>query len=239
MNLNGAQFQPALPGLEKVEGGAPASPPEHKFADEAGKKWSGPIPGQMVMGVHRLGGDAIGHISRGAHYDPFYEVDHTGMVQELGDSGRHGSQRWVSPADIEAKQNVQKTVHYYRTYGGAKADNDHIQQHWASQPLQHIPSDHPVHTGQDYRETLWGNDSEGVLKGEVHPEHAEGRARVNQIRDSLQRGHEIQKAAWLLKRRGRLYAMDGHHRIVASREEGKPTYPARVWDLDAEEKQRW
>lgn len=237
MTISPRQFEQAhLPGMPEPLKSAPET--KKTFHDESARKYSGPIPGQLVMGTHNLGGDALGHPSRGWHQEPFYVADRTGMIQEIGDSGpsRPLLQRAVSPVDIEAKHNVRKTVNYYKTYGGAHADNDHVQDHWASQPLHHIPSDAPVHTGQDPRETLWGGDATAVHRGRVPEHEADGRRRVDAIRSSLQGGESIKSPAWLLKRAGRLYALDGHHRILAAREEGHATYPARVWDLDAEER---
>jgi len=239
------QFQQsALPGLDHIQPGLPQRQ-KKEFVDQSASKYSGPIPGQLVMGVHKLGGDAIGHPSRGWHQEPFYEADHTGMIQELGDSGpsRPTLQRAVSPVDIEAKHNVQRTVNFYRSYGGAKADQPHVQEHWASQQLHMIPANAPVHTGQDPRETLWGHDADDVHAGKVAEHAAEGRARIDAIRQTLHNGEGIKNPAWLMKRAGRLYALDGHHRIVAAREEGHTHYPAHVWDWDAEQaeakKQGW
>ena len=222
----------AVDGLAKAPRPLPR---RQRFQDNAARNYSGPIPGQMVMGVHNLGGDEVGHVSRGAHTEPFYAVDHTGFVQELGDSGRHGPRKWVSPVDISARHNVQQTVHLYRKYGGSFADNPRVQAHWDSQPLHQIPSDAPVHTGQDPRETLWGDDALDVHSGALAAEHAEGRQRVNAIRASLQAGEPLRNPAWLVKRAGRLYSLDGHHRVLAAREEGLSHYPARVWDMDAEQ----
>lgn len=236
----GGQFsQPTLPG---VDAGLPrrTSKPEPQFVNNVGRTYSGPIPGQMVMGVHNLGGDALNHVSRGGHQEPFYEVDPTGFVKELGDSGRHGlMRRFVSPVDISANHNVQQTVGLYRKWGGGRAGIDEVEDHWDRQPLHQIRSDAPIHTGQDWQETLYGDDRADVMyKGTTYggspPEEAEGRQRVNAIRASVQQGNPIRKAAWLVKRAGRLYSLDGHHRVLAAREEGLSHFPARVWDMDAE-----
>jgi hypothetical protein len=37
-----------------------------------------------------------------------------------------------------------------------------------------------------------------------------------------------------MKKAGRLYALDAHHRMHAARQEGLATFPARVWDWDKE-----
>lgn len=246
MDLNRAQFQPALPGLDALKPQPRGNLAvlrdltHREFVDDKAHTYRGPIPGQQVMGVHHLGGDAINHISRGSHQEPFYTVDPTGMVQETGDSGRRqpAGARWVSPADIEAKQNVAKTMNLYPRYGGVQKDDPETQKHWAAQPLQHIDTMHAVHTGQDWRETEWGADADRIMAGARRQDNAAGRQRINAVRATLQQGEDIREPAWIVKRSGRLYSMDGHHRIVASREEGRETFPARVWDLDADEAKR-
>lgn len=232
----GAQFQqPQLTGMpsmlpKRPEAKTPA------FHDNAGSTYNGPIPGQMVMGVKHLGGDAENHITRGAHREPFYEVDRTGFINELGDSGRAGGRRWVSPVDIASNKAARPTVGLYNRFGGSHSGEEAVKSHWASQPLHQIPTDAPIHTGQQWQETLHGDDALDVHYNGMPEEHAEGRQRVNAIRASLQNGHPLRKAAWLVKREGRLYSLDGHHRVAAAREEGLSHFPAHVWDYDAHEK---
>ncbi len=257
-NLNNTQF--TLPGLGGMRQGQPTSPekPVHPFVEHAQSKWSGPTPGQQVMGVHDLGGDGP--------WKATYEVDHTGMVQERANEtkGKSTVQRVLHTGPERHLNDPSPAVSLYRTHGGAKADSiltkrrgeavaaghpdtpegaraflhsekysdafidqnigesQKLQDHWASMPVHQIPSNAPVHTGQSVHETLDGGDT----------------SRIPKIRGSLQNGHDIQKPAWMVKKAGRLYALDGHHRITAAREEGRESYPAHVWDMDAEKKAR-
>lgn len=225
--LSSAQFsQPSLPGLEaephRVTEAKQAVAPfvEHN-------SWSGPIPGQQVMGVHDLGGDG--------RWKATYEIDHAGNVSEPQSSR-------VATGPEQGARDSRPAARYYATHGGIYgkqptpvADDapvqdrhhfEHMQRnyervtsHWAAQPVHQIPSGTPIHTAQDVGET----------RGEDDP-------RIQNIRADLQNGGEIQKPAWLMKKAGRLYALDGHHRIDAARMEGHSHFPAHVWDLDAEEK---
>lgn len=193
-------------------------------------RWSGPDPHQMVMGVHDLAEnngqpDAHGFISE-RQFMQRGELDptHYGKV-ESPDTNNLGS----GGNGIRAKN-------FYARYGGSKANNPAVQMHWASQPTVQVRSDALVHTGQSTDETELGKAHGSAEYQALFPGRREGRERVNNIRDDLEAGNEIEKPAWLIKHNSRLYSLDGHHRIVASREAGKSHYPAKVWDLDAQRK---
>lgn len=181
-----------------------------------GPQWSGPPVGQLVMGVHDAAhGQPTTHGDFTPH-DPF-EIDEHGFITERGGIG------WakITPSADKAAGNP-SAKDLYKQYGGGRANDPEVQKHWESQPLVHVRSDTPVHTGQPAKVT------EHSKTGDKPP----GRERIEGIRESLRSGEEIRDPAWLVRQSGRLYAMDGHHRIVASREEGRETYPARVWDRD-------
>jgi hypothetical protein len=187
-------------------------------------KWSGPPVGQLAFGVHDLShGQPTSHGDFTPH-DPF-EVDQHGFLYER--TGVPGTLSRVTPSADKAAGNA-PARDLYKRYGGGKDTAPEVQSHWDNQPLHQVRSDTPVHTSQDFATTEYKKTEN----------KAAGRERINGIRQSLQSGEDIKKPAWLVRQSGRLYAMDGHHRIVASREEGRETYPARVWDRDAEKKKR-
>ena len=215
----GNQF---LPGMEHMEPQAPrhtvSAPPA------TSGRWSGPPVGQAVMGVHNAvhgvptsAGDFTPHTS--------FEVDRHGFVYEPKFAAT-GMTRVGASADKAAGNPDARTL--YAKFGGGQDRNPSVREHWEQQPVHQVRSDTPVHTGQDYDTTEFKST----------PSKPGGRERIEGIRSSLRQGEEIRDPAWLVRTSGRLYSMDGHHRIVASREEGKETYPARIWDLDAERKKR-
>jgi hypothetical protein len=169
-------------------------------------RWSGIDRLQMVMGARNA--DFIQH------------SDQHGFIYEPTRDNWTGK-RQVADADRDSGD---QALHLYPSFGGSRRSSPQVQAHWESQPLHHIASDALIHTAQSMHETEGGRD----------PMMNEGRKRVDVINASLARGEEIQNPAWIVKHNERLYALDGHHRILASRESGKPTFPARVWDRDAE-----
>lgn len=187
-----------------------------------GPQWSGPDPGQLVMGVH----DAThGNPTSAGDFTPHtpFEVDKHGFVYEHT-FVPHGVGRVNSSADKAAGNDSARNL--YKRYGGGKDADPKVQEHWANQPLHQVPANTLVHTSQDYDTTEF----------KATPTKAPGRERIDAIRSSLKDGGEIRDPAWMVRQSGRLYAMDGHHRIVAAREEGLSHYPARIWDRDAEKK---
>ena len=239
--LSSAQFsQPALPGLEmvdtrRVERAKAVAP----FVEHERSKWSGAIPGQQVMGVHDLGGDGPRRTT--------YEIDKTGMVGEshvvnnVTDDGPHHTSLVKGPPTTAPERHVYDSKparHLYASHGGGLARNviemgqtegmhprdvennvrrtQALHDHWNSQPLVHVRTDAPIHTAQ------------GVTETQNEKPTSQG------LRQSLQNGEDIREPAWLVKKAGRLYALDAHHRMHAARQEGLATFPARVWDWDAE-----
>jgi hypothetical protein len=174
------------------------------------------------MGVHDL---AHGNPTTTGDFTPHtpFEVDKHGFVYEQ--TGTKGQMGRLTPSADRAAGNP-SARDLYRKFGGGRDKTPEIRAHWDAQPLVHVRSDTPVHTSQDYDTTEFKST----------PDKAPGRERSEGIRASLRSGENIKDPAWLVRQSGRLYTMDGHHRIVASREEGRATYPARVWDRDAEKK---
>lgn len=189
--------------------------------------WSGPDPHQRVMGVHDLAENSG-------------QIDPHGFVHEpkAGHVGNPLINRYAGP-DFKSPDNLGlgrpgngvEARGFYRTVGGSHTDKPAVQEHWAKQPVHDIPSDALIHTGQHWDlETEKGHDRIGLS-----PEIPEGRSRINEIRSSIEHeGFDREQAPWLVKHNNRLYALDGHHRIVAAREAGLSSFPARVWDRDAE-----
>ena len=174
------------------------------------------------MGVSDL---SHGHPTSTGDFTPHepYEIDKHGFVYEHTFLANSLSR--VKPsADKDAGNESARDL--YKRYGGARDKSPEIRAHWDAQPLHEIPSNTLVHTSQDYDTTEF----------KATPDKPAGRERIEGIRDSIRQGDKIRDPAWLVRQSGRLYAMDGHHRIVAAREEGLPSYPARLWDRDAEKK---
>lgn len=257
--LNSSQFsQPTLPGLNegpRVERAKAALP----FVEHERSKWSGAIPGQQVMGVHDLGGDGprkvtyeidkTGMVNENIQIHDGEHVKGSGMMkgppttgpeQHLYDSkparfmyATHGGalannvierlrsahgpgqfemeghttpESWLKEEDGWSTRSIESDVNRTKA----------LHAHWASQPLHHIPTDTPIHSAQAVGET------------ETEKPSSQG------LRQSLQNGEQIREPAWIMKKAGRLYALDAHHRMNAARQEGLGTFPARVWDWDAE-----
>jgi len=97
----------------------------------------------------------------------------------------------------------------------AELFGSHGSDFWDKQPLHSVRSDTPVHSTQQSMDTR-------------------NTGRLGPIAEDLSGGGSVKKPVWLVKDRGRLFALDGHHRIAASRQSGKPNFPARVWDRDAD-----
>lgn len=211
----GPQF---LPGMEDMKPQAPRHVVEAPPVTPG--HWSGPIPGQLVMGVHNA---EHGHPTTHGDFTPHepFEVDQHGFVHERGSIP--GTLSRVKPSADKAAGN-ESARDLYKRFGGARDKSPEIRAHWDAQPLHQINSDTPVHTSQDYDTTEFKSTGDKPA----------GRERIEGIKTSLRQGDPIRDPAWLVRQSGRLYSMDGHHRIVAAREEGLPSYPARVWDRDAE-----
>jgi hypothetical protein len=171
-------------------------------------KWSGPMPGQMVMGVHDLGKEGIPTTMGKFTPDQPYETDPHGNIRE---------ERIMGTPSADMASGGENVHDLYHDYGGGMATMSRVQEHWARQPLVHIKSDTPIHTGQEHITTEIKNA---------------GRERIDAIRESLRAGDRIKEPVWVVRQSGRLFALDGHHRVVAAREEGLPDYPARLWDRD-------
>jgi hypothetical protein len=214
--------------------------------DETRPNYRGPMPGQTVMGVDRL---HEGNVSHFGQREP-YHVDPHGFVLERGVVG-HDQRGRSLPGSGDASA-------LYGTHGGlyGKTMQEHLQTegytpseavdaglvgpaemrehnkrvkevtaHWNRQPLVQMSTDTLLHTGQAHHVTEGDEGWDDTL---------EGRNRINAIRDDVEHGERIRKPAWIAKVNGRHFALDGHHRIVAAREGGAETFPARLWDMDAE-----
>lgn len=191
--------------------------------DSLGPQWSGPPRGQLVMGVNDL---SHGHPTSAGDFTPHepFEVDQHGFVHER--TFVPGSMTRVSPSADTSVSNP-SARNLYRDYGGGRDKDPEVRALWDAVPVKDVPSSTLIHTGQDYDTTEFKHTS-------FKPP---GRERIDSLRGAVREGQAIEPS-WLVKQSGRLYAMDGHHRIVAHREEGTETFPARVWDIDAVEKAR-
>lgn len=184
--------------------------------------WSGPDPHQRIMGVRDLAENNGQLDEHGFVHEPNPKFLNNPLVNRAGADYKSADDRIGD---------VTRAKDFYRTVGGSHAHKEHVQDHWSKQPVHDIPSSAPIHTGQYWDlETEKGHDRLGLS-----PEVPEGRQRINSIRGSMEKsGFDREQAPWLVKHNNRLYALDGHHRIVAAREAGLQSFPARVWDRDAE-----
>lgn len=239
--LSPAQFSPrdqTLPGMPFPVAKARAATPPRPSVDrptpallaksrtpKTKPNWTGIAPGQTVMGVHDLGNEGFERKDGSVGY----EADRHGFVHEPkrpipGPTSLAKRPKPMAPAD-EAGDQVDSRL-YYGSIGGKYHRDQAVQDHWDAQPLHEVRSDAIIHTAQHWQhETESGNN----------PMTNEGRKRINTIREDLASGNPMQKPAWLMKSNNRLYALDGHHRMVAAREAGLASFPARIWDRDSAE----
>ena len=204
-------MQEQLPGMP-----APIKGGRKKKATTERPQWSGPIPGQTVMNPRRLGELSYGVDSHDVAMgitEPearHMEVDPHGFVQQV-----HNVKAGKQFQDLDVDS---RTVNLHSSHGGS-IKTPSVREHWDKQPLTRVRSDTPVHS------TQWHGDTEGV-------------GDIDAITKDLTNGGKINDPVWLVKDMGKLYALDGHHRITATRRAGLADYPARIWDRDAERAQK-
>lgn len=201
-------------------------PKKAKKAKKSAPKgeWSGPVPGQTVMSPRDLGEVPIGidtdEYARGVRWEGsgkdrkplpvidrerHTEIDPHGFVSQI-----HPMRQSQQFRDID-----KSTADLYATHGGSLDDIPTVQDHWSKQPVTSVRSDSPVHTVQWHRDT-------------------EGTGSISDIVRDIEAGGKINNPAWLVRDKGKLFVLDGHHRITAARRAGLESYPARIWDRDAE-----
>jgi hypothetical protein len=175
-------------GSSSLMKGPPTTGPEQHLYDSK--------PARFMYATHggALANNVIERLRNAHGPGPFEMEGHT-----TPESWLKGEDGW-STRSIESDVNRTKALH----------------EHWASQPLHHIPTDTPIHSAQAVGET------------QTEKPTSQG------LRQSLQNGEQIREPAWIMKKAGRLYALDAHHRMHAARQEGLATFPARVWDWDKE-----
>jgi hypothetical protein len=224
-------------------------------------QWSGPIPGQTVLhqrqfdrterddqrhtGDQHLTVDTHGFVQQpldkryispyvgltddlstaelykshgGRFAKPAKEVGRGMALREYGPKYGHvGSQTAMSMAK-DVMGSTQGIINHNLQYRAITA-------HWERQPLVHIRADSPLTTMQPPSET----------EGESwNGETPHGRRGIDAIKEDLAMGRPLREPAWVVKDRGRLFVLDGHHRVVAAREAGLEHIPVRLWDRDAE-----
>lgn len=175
-------------------------------------QWSGPIPGQTVMDPRSLG-----RLSYGVDAND-YARGITQPEARHAEIDNHGFYSQVH--DVKARQfdgvDVDRTSeNLHVQYGGSNSRVPSVREHWAKQPVARVRADSPLHTTQATVDT-------------------EGTGSIDSIRQSIAAGSDIKEPVWLVRDRGKLFVLDGHHRITAARKEGLKDFPAHIWDRDAE-----
>ena len=174
------------------------------------RQWSGPARGQMVMHQAELGRESTGITTseEAAGADPYASPPkRRGLSADA-----HGFIQ--QPINLNKTDPEVDTVYLYGSHGGG-IGTSRVKEFWDSQPTHSVRSDTPIHTNQK-------------------PEDTNRSGRSQEIRQELEGGGRIKNPAWLVKDQGRLFALDGHHRIAAARQAGLGKFPAKVWDRDAE-----
>lgn len=106
-----------------------------------------------------------------------------------------------------------RTARLFSSHGGG-VNTPSVREFWDKQPVHSVKTDTPLHSTQSHAVT----------------EHDGG---IEAIQKDLEAGGRIKDPAWVVKDRGRLFVLDGHHRITAARRSGRSEFPARVWDRDS------
>lgn len=188
--------------------GMPTPQPKQQSAPQQPKEksWSGPIPGQTVMHPQDLG-----RLNRGiTSLEHLEGADSFSAQKRFLEADQHGVvQQTTSNADPDPDIS---TARLFLSHGGG-ADKPGVKDFWDKQPVHSVNADTPVHSTQSHRDT-------------------ENSGSVERIRRELSSGAKIENPAWLVKDKGRLFVLDGHHRIAAARQAGRKNFPARVWDRD-------
>lgn len=175
--------------------------------DKATKRsWSGPIPGQTVMHPRDLGHQNHGITSH--EWDMGEDATSTEKRHLAADP--HGFIQQTT-SNLEPDPDA-RTASLFSSHGGA-VNTPSVREFWDRQPVHSVKADTPLHSTQSHTDT----------------EHDGG---VDDIKKDLDAGGRIQNPAWIVKDRGRLFVLDGHHRIAAARRAGRSDFPARVWDRD-------
>jgi hypothetical protein len=198
-------MQEELPGMPAPITARKKAPVAHK------PEWSGPIPGQTVMDPRSLGRlsygvDANDYAMGATRPESRHaEIDKHGFVSQVHDV----SQQFDS-VDLD-----RSSGDLYVSLGGSRSKEKSVREHWDKQPMARVKADSPLHTTQATIDTEKVGD-------------------IDSIRQSIAAGNDIKNPVWLMRDKGKLFVLDGHHRITAARKEGLADFPARIWDRDAE-----
>lgn len=237
MVLSPDQF--ALPNMPE--------PPTDRVARETGTRpaaadprgrWSGPIPGQFVMPPSPLS-----H-STSHSYQHQRMVDEHGLVKETGVSyednatnqapahhhfktvgGKYARPLHEEASEVAGMSGMDTHEYLNRVPEGVKQQyeegHDRSRKLWDPLPVTQVSAHSPIHTSQSYA-------------GETMSPDLEGPEKVQRIQDSLEAGEPMREPLRLVRQSGRLFSLDGHHRVVAGRQAGLESFPAKIWDRDSE-----
>lgn len=175
-------------------------------AQSTDRQWSGPIPGQTVMHPQNLGKQNHGITS----HEWEQGEDATSTEKRFLSADPHGFvQQTTSNLHPDSDASVARL---YESHGGAIHTPDN-HKFWSQQPVRTVSADTPLHSTQSHSMT---EESGGV----------------DSIAKDLRAGRSIKDPVWLVRDKGRLFVLDGHHRVAAARQAGRKNFPARVWDRD-------
>lgn len=140
---------------------------------------------------------------------------HTGDLRE-SDAHQHANRHGFVEQDVNLRRpsDEARTADLFFSHGGSLKHVPRTRDFWATQPVHQVNTDTPLSTTQSPFDT---RDD-----------------RISKIQSDLESGGRINRPAWLVKDQGRLFVLDGHHRITASRQAGSKQFPAHVWDRDAQ-----
>lgn len=221
--------QAALPGMENFEPVAPRRKSEVEQAAEIDPSKVIPAPGPRAGGS----GPLPGQMAWDQHLEHELTADDHGFFVE------QDNEKYFTAQGKRDQANGLQPERGYAILGPHAQGSRKVLKAWEKVPVVHFPVDAPLHTTQTANVTeedqggTWNSRDLDKQYGSQRGTHLRGRSTINGIVADLSAGGQIREPVWLIKQDNRHFVLNGHHRIVAAREAGHQTVPARVLDLDA------